>query len=709
MSSFIEINGQDYSNQTYEAITGENVSFFCYAENNFTRSGISLYWFKDRSREKSIPRYKIAVNIVDLRSGLTYLNLTYSIKNASESNQGTYTCKSDLRDTPRDYPGFTDVILRVQDMEYPVFIVQPSDTVANFSGRPVYLYCHGSGYPSVRYSWFFNDQLVNTTSSEYNVTDFHDGSQSLDFVALKENAGEYRCKIYNRFYNISSEVANVQVLDIQVTATSVPGTGNNDSILIASDTEDNTTDPDHTAFTTVVLIDTTTSDNTSSSNRSSSVDSATADETRSKFKFITILYIVSGLCVVTILILIVVCRKKIRNTIWSRRAEFTIWQPDYVIPGEMELVVAEEKDYVNCYIDKDIKWEISRTDLEFTDILGEGAFGQVVKAHLRRQWNATQLVAVKKLKENFTQEEQKDLLQEATLLKMIGRHPNVISLVGTVSDKDGLLVVVEYASNGCLLTFLRKQRHGNPPDINSNEEIQLAVHPESGCGQMDKDAVSLKTLTEFSVQIASGMAFLSSMKLLHRDLAARNILLSEDMVCKIADFGLARDVVDSHLYVKKSQGRVPIKWMAIESIFENVYTTKSDVWSFGVLMWEIMTLGSSPYPAMSAIEVARHIKADYRMPKPPKCEDKVYRLMCDCWKANPNERPNFETLELELRQLLNVQKHYYSSITDLVDNMYDVEDDFADDTQILKNISDTRDDKAEKVASCCTNRSFVDV
>lgn len=107
-------------------------------------------------------------------------------------------------------------------------------------------------------------------------------SESLDFVALKENAGEYRCKIYNRFYNISSEVANVQVLDIQVTSTSAPGTGNNDSILIASDAEDNTTDPDHTVFTTVVLIDTTTSDNTSSWNRSSSVYSATADETRSK-------------------------------------------------------------------------------------------------------------------------------------------------------------------------------------------------------------------------------------------------------------------------------------------------------------------------------------------------------------------------------------------------------------------------------------------
>lgn len=152
--------------------------------------------------------------------------------------------------------------------------------------------------------------------------------------------------------------------------------------------------------------------------------------------------------------------------------------------------------------------------------------------------------------------------------------------------------------------------------------------------------------------------FLYSQQIIHRDLAARNILITDDHTCKVADFGFARDIVTSKVYERKSEGRLPIRWMATESLYDNIFTVKSDIWSFGILMWEIVTLGSTPYPGIAAADVMRKVRDGYRLEKPEHCRRELYNIMFYCWAADPNERPGFPEVVEMLDRLLQTETDY---------------------------------------------------
>ncbi|XP_013387866.1 tyrosine kinase receptor Cad96Ca-like [Lingula anatina] len=166
-------------------------------------------------------------------------------------------------------------------------------------------------------------------------------------------------------------------------------------------------------------------------------------------------------------------------------------------------------------------------------------------------------------------------------------------------------------------------------------------------------SLTSRDLMKFALDIANGMMFLSSMSILHRDLAGRNILVAEDRTCKISDFGFAKDVIKSHQYERKTQGRLPVRWMSPEALYDNIFTTQSDVWAYGVLLWEIVTLGSSPYPGMSAKQVMEAITEGYRMPQPPHCSQDMYNIMLSCWEDNPSSRPLFKAITVSLSDLLS--------------------------------------------------------
>uniref|UniRef100_A0A3B1K5V3 Proto-oncogene tyrosine-protein kinase receptor Ret n=1 Tax=Astyanax mexicanus TaxID=7994 RepID=A0A3B1K5V3_ASTMX len=305
-------------------------------------------------------------------------------------------------------------------------------------------------------------------------------------------------------------------------------------------------------------------------------------------------------------------------------------------------------------IPEDPKWEFPRKNLVLGKTLGEGEFGKVVKAtafRLKGKAGYT-TVAVKMLKENASHSELRDLLSEFTLLKQVN-HPHVIKMYGACSQDGPLYLIVEYAKYGSLRNFLRESRKVGPSYMGSD-----ANRNSSYLENPDERALTMGDLISFAWQISRGMQYLAEMKLVHRDLAARNVLVAEGRKMKISDFGLSRDVYEEDSYVKRSKGRIPVKWMAIESLFDHIYTTQSDVWSFGVLLWEIVTLGGNPYPGIAPERLFNLLKTGYRMEKPENCTEEMYSLMLRCWKQEPDKRPTFSEISKELEKMMVKSRDY---------------------------------------------------
>ncbi|MGH0127440.1 UNVERIFIED_CONTAM: hypothetical protein FKN15_054631 [Acipenser sinensis] len=308
----------------------------------------------------------------------------------------------------------------------------------------------------------------------------------------------------------------------------------------------------------------------------------------------------------------------------------------------------------NLKIPEDPKWEFPRKNLVLGKTLGEGEFGKVVKAtafRLKGKAGYT-TVAVKMLKENASQSELRDLLSEFNLLKQVN-HPHVIKMYGACSQDGPLHLIVEYAKYGSLRNFLRESRKVGPSYLGSD-----ANRNSSYMENPDERALTMGDLISFSWQISRGMQYLADMKVVHRDLAARNVLVAEGRKMKISDFGLSRDIYEEDSYVKRSKGRIPVKWMAIESLFDHIYTTQSDVWSFGVLLWETVTLGGNPYPGIAPERLFNLLKTGYRMEKPENCSEEMYNLMLRCWKQEPDKRPPFSDISKELEKMMVKSRDY---------------------------------------------------
>uniref|UniRef100_A0A669C8L8 Fibroblast growth factor receptor n=1 Tax=Oreochromis niloticus TaxID=8128 RepID=A0A669C8L8_ORENI len=322
-----------------------------------------------------------------------------------------------------------------------------------------------------------------------------------------------------------------------------------------------------------------------------------------------------------------------------------------------------------CELPQDPRWELPRDRLVLGKPLGEGCFGQVVMGEAvgldKEKPNRVTKVAVKMLKVLFprecftggsqlltsssvgvytlqadaTEKDLSDLISEMEMMKIIGKHKNIINLLGACTQDGPLYVIVEYASKGNLREYLRARR---PPGM------EYCSNPD----QVPVENVSIKDLVSFAYQVARGMEYLASKKCIHRDLAARNVLVTDDSVMKIADFGLARDIHHIDYYKKTTNGRLPVKWMAPEALFDRIYTHQSDVWSFGVLLWEIFTLGGSPYPGVPVEELFKLLKEGHRMDKPSTCTHELYMMMRDCWHAVPSQRPTFKQLVEDLDRAL---------------------------------------------------------
>ncbi|XP_047197717.1 tyrosine-protein kinase receptor TYRO3 isoform X2 [Hippoglossus stenolepis] len=267
-------------------------------------------------------------------------------------------------------------------------------------------------------------------------------------------------------------------------------------------------------------------------------------------------------------------------------------------------------------------------------MLGKGEFGSVREAFLKAEDTSVQKVAVKVLKSDITSSgDIEQCLKEAANMKDF-HHPNVIQLIGvSLHRRRGQrlpipMVVLPFMKHGDLHTFLLLSRLGEQPfDL------------------------SLQTLVQFMLDISRGMEYLSSRNIIHRDLAARNCMLDENLMVCVADFGLSKKIYSGDYYRQGSVSKLPVKWIALESLADNLYTTQSDVWAFGVTMWEIMTRGQTPYPGVENSEIYEFLIKGERLKKPPDCRNDIYDIMHSCWSPVPKCRPSFQHLVGQLEVL----------------------------------------------------------
>ncbi|XP_052610496.1 LOW QUALITY PROTEIN: vascular endothelial growth factor receptor 1 [Peromyscus californicus insignis] len=595
---------------------GEDLKLSCTVNKFLYRdiTWILLRTVNNRTMHHSISKQKMATT----QEYSITLNLV--IKNVSLDDSGTYACRARNIYTGEELLRKTEVLIR--DQEAPYLLQSLSDSKVSISGSAT-LDCQAHGVPQPRITWFKNNHKIQQEPGII----LGPGNSTLFIERVtEEDEGVYRCRAANQ----KGAVESAAYLTVQ---------GSSD---------------------------------------------------KSNLELITL----TCTCVAATLfwLLLTLFIRKLKRSSSEVKTDYLsiIMDPDEVPLDEQ----CERLPYDAS------KWEFARERLKLGKSLGRGAFGKVVQASAFgiKKSPTCRTVAVKMLKEGATASEYKALMTELKILTHIGHHLNVVNLLGACTKQGGpLMVIVEYCKYGNLSNYLKSKRdffflnkdaalHMEPKkenlepgleqdqkprldSVNSSESFASSgfqedksvsdVEEDEDCSEISKQPLTMEDLISYSFQVARGMEFLSSRKCIHRDLAARNILLSENNVVKICDFGLARDIYKNPDYVRKGDTRLPLKWMAPESIFDKIYSTKSDVWSYGVLLWEIFSLGGSPYPGVQMDEdFCSRLKEGMRMRSPEYATPEIYQIMLDCWHKDPKERPRFAELVEKLGDLLqaNVQQ-----------------------------------------------------
>ncbi|XP_069468649.1 vascular endothelial growth factor receptor kdr-like isoform X2 [Ambystoma mexicanum] len=601
------------TSQETRALIGNNVNLTCKADAHLY---MDLTWFDPSATE-------LHSAMSTIQSHQNSISLSQTLVNVSLEQAGRYRCTGRNLYSKQMVERFTNLI--VVEKEAPVVVRNLSQLAVN-SSSTLHLECRVDGRPAPTITWLKDGYRMKPASGISLLTN---NSLIIDRVK-KEDEGMYECKASNEMGQVSTS-----------------------------------------AYVTV----------------------EGGDE---KGNLEVIILVCTGLAATLFWLLLTLFIRKLKKP-----------SPSDIKTGYLSIIMDPDEVPLNEQCDRlmydSSKWEFPRDRLRLGKTLGHGAFGKVVEASAFGidKCSTCKTVAVKMLKECATANECKALMSELKILIHIGHHLNVVNLLGACTKQGGpLMVIVEYCKYGNLSYYLRSKRgdfitYKNPDQAEKgldgsssdlSELIKRRLESVASTGSsassgfiedksysdseeeeegspdvedLNKRALTMEDLICYSFQVAKGMEFLASRKCIHRDLAARNILLSENNVVKICDFGLARDIYKDPDYVRKGDARLPLKWMAPEAIFDKTYSTQSDVWSFGVLLWEIFSLGASPYPGVHIDEdFCRRLKEGTRMRPPEYTTPEIYQTMLDCWEGSPTERPNFTDLVERLGDLLqaNVQQ-----------------------------------------------------
>ncbi|XP_078348198.1 fibroblast growth factor receptor 4-like [Oculina patagonica] len=595
------------------ASRGDNVKLTC-AARGFPRPNIT--WLKDR------------VTFTDTSAEMIQSNLNKSsevnleILSVSDRHAGYYTC---LATTVNAQISSRDAMLSLKDILEPAFYLHPKSILAS-RGDNVKFTCAARGFPRPNITWLKDGVTFTDTSAEMIQRNLNKSSEvNLHILSVTDkHVGYYACMATTENARISSRDAMLSLKgNVQSTAN---GTGT----------------------------------------------------TKQVSKAVWVSIGIGVVLLIVIFVLVGIKQKRRLRTQYHINKELFQVQQDFTqlqiengketikqLRNSQSTLIVNAEDDLQCvmYEDEvidnekylqgmavDRNWEIARERLVITDEkLGGGEFGTVNKGiYLRTDGNKLP-VAVKRLKDNMDQQQRLALIKELETLIHVDRHPNIVSLVGACTFEEPLCVIIEFVSDGSLDKLLRISRVQAQKDDATYANIWSRL--------------TERELLRIASDIASGMRHLESKQCIHRDLACRNVLVGNGLVAKVADFGMARDISTDGQYIKTTEGRIPWLWMSMEAL-RGTNTAKGDVWSFGVVLWEIVTLGELPYKNVKGVvELHDMLQDGVRLQKPPHCSDELYNIMLRCWEKSPDDRPTFGDLHEMLKDILQEKGRTYIDVT----------------------------------------------